>query len=118
MPKNDKSKTLGQVFTPDYIVDRMLDEVGYTSGNILDKKIMEPAFGHGVFLIHIIERLIEECKKNSLTDSQIEKQLSNVYGIELDKDCFVVAENEMKQRFSGFVHIVNGICNSLTLHAV
>lgn len=101
MPKNDKSKTLGQVFTPDYIVDRILDEVGYTSGNILDKKIMEPAFGHGVFLIHIIERLIEECKKNNLTDLQIEKQLTNVYGIELDKDCFVVTENEMKQRFSG-----------------
>ena len=41
----DKVKELGQVMTPDYIVDMILDDIGYTGDNILNKKIMEPSFG-------------------------------------------------------------------------
>ena len=82
-------KTLGQVFTPDYIVDLILDDIGYTHGNILNKKIMEPSFGKGVFLVHILERLIAECQYCGLNLFDIQKQISNnIYGIEIDTSLY------------------------------
>lgn len=82
-------KTLGQVFTPDYIVELILDDIGYTHGNILNKKIMEPSFGKGVFLVHILERLIAECQYCGLNLFDIQKQISNnIYGIEIDTSLY------------------------------
>ena len=57
----NKQKEYGQVFTPQYIVDIMLDKIGYKDENIIDKKIMEPSFGKGVFICTIIKRLVEYC---------------------------------------------------------
>lgn len=50
-------KTLGQVFTPDYIVKLILDDIGYTHGNILNKKIMEPSFGRGSIFSSYIRKI-------------------------------------------------------------
>ena len=76
---------LGQVFTPSYITDVVLDEAGYVNGNIINKKIIEPSFGNGNFLVNIVHRLILECKNNGYTNDDIKKQLeNNVVGIEID----------------------------------
>ncbi len=50
-----KHKTLGQVYTPKWIVDEILDLVGYNNSVILDKTILEPACGDGAFLIEIVK---------------------------------------------------------------
>ena len=85
----EKKKELGQVFTPDYIVDLILDDVGYTSGHILGKRIIEPSFGDGVFLTHIVKRIISECKAYGYADDDIRKELEqNVCGIEIDEDAY------------------------------
>lgn len=53
-----KHKTLGQVFTPTWIVSEILNLVGYNDDNILDKYILEPSCGDGVFLMEIVERYV------------------------------------------------------------
>ncbi len=78
-------KGLGQVFTPYYIVNFMLDEIGYKGKEILTKKILEPSAGDGAFLLQIISRILSESKKLKKTKSEIIKIIkSNVFAIEID----------------------------------
>ena len=46
-----KEKLNGQIYTPDFIVNKILDNVGYNSKEILGKTILDPACGDGRFLI-------------------------------------------------------------------
>lgn len=94
MASKKNEKELGQVFTPHYIVEKILDEVGYTSSNlnILNKKILEPSCGDGAFMVEIVSRLISVCKNAGKTTEEIRNIISkNVYGCEIDerhyKDC-------------------------------
>ena len=81
-----KHKTLGQVFTPTWIVNEILDLVGYNNDNILDKYILEPSSGDGVFLTEIVSRYIDVCLKQQIETNQIIERLEKyVYGVELDK---------------------------------
>lgn len=80
---------MGQVFTPEHIVNKILDEIGYKGENILNKKILEPSFGEGVFLFEIIKRLIDYCESISMSKEETKEQLEkNVYGVEIDKDLY------------------------------
>ena len=52
-------KTYGEVFTPRHMVDRMLDLVREeleTGPDFVDKTFLEPAAGHGNFLVAILHR--------------------------------------------------------------
>ena len=81
-----KHKTLGQVYTPNWIVSEILDSVGYNNDTILDKYILEPSCGDGVFLIEIVSRYINIGFTNNLSKEQIAKNLEKyIYGIELDE---------------------------------
>ena len=42
--KYTKEKLIGQIFTPFFIVDKILDDVGFNSPNILNKKICEQKY--------------------------------------------------------------------------
>lgn len=85
-----KSKSMGQVFTPAYIVEFMLDNIGYTSdGDILNKTIYEPSFGQGVFLFSIVDRLIDKAVSDGLAASDVTELLNrNVYGAEFDEELY------------------------------
>jgi len=73
------------VFTPKWVVDEILDLVGYTGDNILGKNIMEPASGDGIFLITMVERYIDVALKAKHKPGQIKMELEkHIYGIELD----------------------------------
>ena len=81
-----KHKTLGQVYTPNHIVNNILDRVGYKGSTILDKKIFEPSVGDGAFLINIITRYISQAKKKNYKDEKIKEGLqAHIYGVEIDK---------------------------------
>lgn len=48
-----------QVFTPRWLAEMMLDEVGYDRGHgILDKTIMDNSCGEGVFLVAAVARIL------------------------------------------------------------
>ncbi len=81
-----KHKTLGQVFTPQWIVDEILNLVNYNGDQILDKFILEPSSGDGVFLTAIVSRYIAACLvKNMGTEEIIERLEKYIYGVELDE---------------------------------
>lgn len=82
------SKELGQVFTPDYIVKKIINLTEYNN-DCIDKKIFEPSFGDGAFLLKIIETLIRKCNEEKFSNKEIKEQLEkNIYGIEIDTNYF------------------------------
>jgi adenine-specific DNA-methyltransferase len=81
-----KHKTLGQVYTPEWVVCEILDLVNYDKEKILTSYIMEPACGDGAFLVEIVNRYINQAKINNLTINDIVGGLEKyIYGIELDE---------------------------------
>ena len=48
--KYTKEKLTGQIFTPFSIVNKILDDTGFNTANILQKTILDPACGDGRFL--------------------------------------------------------------------
>ena len=62
----------GEVFTRRWIVDLILDLVGYTSDrDLADLRMVEPACGTGAFLLPIVQRLSDSCRAHGrpLTDA-------------------------------------------------
>ena len=55
MPAKKREKQIGQVFTPDFIVNRMLGSVGYTvKTDILNKHIIDNSCGNVDFLAQVV----------------------------------------------------------------
>lgn len=82
-------KELGQVFTPDWLVDYMLDLINYRGVDILNKTILEPSCGDGAFLVEITRRYITTSLKAGCLEEEIKKGLETyILGIELDKVYF------------------------------
>ncbi len=89
-----KSKTRirdhGEVFTPEFIVEDMLNLVKQETERI-DSRFLEPACGHGNFLIKILERKLEVVERK-YKKSQFDYErnaliaVSSIYGIELLDD--------------------------------
>jgi len=81
-----KSKLLGQVYTPKWIVNNILDFTWYKWEQILNKKIIEPSCWDGVFLTEIVDRLINQGKLKNMWNNEIKHLLEqNIYWIEIDK---------------------------------
>lgn len=77
-------KNQGQYMTPNKIVEIILENIEYK--DILNKTIMEPSFGEGVFLLNILEKIIEKSREKNLSNETIIKIIkNNIYGIEKDK---------------------------------
>lgn len=82
-----KSKVLGQVYTPEWIVKTILDEIQYNGNSILDKYLLEPSCGDGAFLCEVVRRYIFEAQKANYTLHQIVQNLQTyIYGVEIDKE--------------------------------
>lgn len=81
-----KHKTLGQVYTPNWIVEEILNLVEYQDDKILNKYILEPSCGDGAFLKEIVKRYINACQKNEFNISEIKERLEKyIFAVELDK---------------------------------
>ncbi len=106
-----KEKLTGQIFTPYFIVNKILDDVGYNSPDILGKRIIDPACGDGRFLEKIVERIIKYSPKEKLTEN-----LQNVYGWDTDENAIRKAIDKLNSLITPFNIIVNwniSVTNSL-----
>ncbi|MDR2438023.1 MAG: N-6 DNA methylase, partial [Planctomycetaceae bacterium] len=74
-----QEKLFGQVYTPDFIVCKILDNIGYNSPEILGKTIIDPACGDGRFLIEVVKRII-----NFSPENELKKNLECVFGWDID----------------------------------
>lgn len=83
---NNKIKC--QKFTPEMLVQTMLDLMDYNT-NLIGKTILENSFGSGNILKAIVVRYIESAIAEGFTKSEISDGLSrDIYGIELDKELY------------------------------
>lgn len=93
------AKELGQVFTPNFIVEKIIKLTNYNN-NCINKKILEPSFGDGAFLIEIVKILISKCKELNYSNDEIKQQLEkNIYGIEIDKQLYEKTLASLKNVF-------------------
>lgn len=94
-------KSKGQVFTPHYLVNMMLDFCGYKDDGILKKHVIDNSCGDGAFLVNIVQRYGQAflAKNNNIEQLRIELE-TYIHGIELEdiayyqcvKNLSVVAE--------------------------
>jgi len=86
MKKISNKKFNGVVYTPEWIVKTILDNIDYTK-NIYDKKIIDPACGDGAFLYITIDRFIDSALHKNKTKNEIKKLLeNNIYGFDIDEN--------------------------------
>ena len=79
----DVRKKNGRVYTPRFIVERILDLANYRGEKIAGKLVVDPSCGDGAFLSAVVERY---CRENAnLGAARLKAELETcVRGIELD----------------------------------
>lgn len=81
----DLKKLSGQVFTPDYLVNLILDEAGYKGVSILQKHCIDNSCGDGAFLCEIVSRYIKAyIEVNKSTEKLPYELFTYIHGIEID----------------------------------
>lgn len=86
---NYNIKNLGQVSTPESIVDFMLDTIGYQGENVLNKHILDNSCGEGAFLKNIVERYVKVSQEKNLSPREIKKGLETyIHGVEIDHSAY------------------------------
>lgn len=83
--RNDK------IYTPNWLVNKMLDLAGFNGEQIWGKTILEPSFGEGAFLIEIVSRIIDYAQISNKSEYEIYNMLSNIYGVELEQESYDIA---------------------------
>lgn len=95
----------GEVFTPSWIVEKMLNIDGIKECcENLSATFLEPSAGEGVFLVAILKRKLDMVAKNYCTDiNQYENfslyALSTLYGVELLEDNIEMCVMNLYQKY-------------------
>lgn len=104
-------KLNGKVYTPRFVVDKILDDIHFTGNNILGKTILYPACGDGRFLVVIAERIIKFSTKDNL-----KQNLEKIYGWDIDKQAINECINNLNELIKDYNFKVNWnikVCNSI-----
>lgn len=92
MAQTDKHtliKKEGQIFTPDYLVDNILNFAGYADQDILKKHIIDNSCGTGAFLSKIVDRYCSAALKCGYSIPQLKSELETfIHGIEIEQQAF------------------------------
>ena len=83
-----KEKHFGQVYTPAYLVQDILDVAGYTAdADILKKHVIDNSCGDGAFLDEVVRRYVARALSQNADRRTLSQQLSRyIHGVELDAD--------------------------------
>lgn len=92
----------GAVFTRREVVDLILDLVGYTADlDLSHMRLLEPAAGHGDFLIPAVERLIESYRRKAGGLSGIAEALSGSFlAFEVNPDALGEATRQVVEKLT------------------
>lgn len=77
----DNQKRFGQVYTPRFVVEKILTSLDFDTANILGKSVLDPACGDGRFLTVVAERIIALSHKQNLKEN-----LEQIYGWDIDSE--------------------------------
>lgn len=79
----------GAIFTRSEVVDFILDLAGYTEDQPLhEKRILEPSFGGGDFLLPIIQRLLSAWRAAKPNGTAVDDLSDSIRAVELHYDTF------------------------------
>lgn len=112
MQTKDK-KTTGQVFTPKWIVRKMLDMCMYNGTGILDKHLMDNSCGDGAFLTSAVRRYCSAFfirnEKSADSYEKLRKDLGTyIHGMDIDGDAIAeCVENLNKEAVQNGVYGVD-----------
>ena len=111
----DRVKEHGEVFTPDTLVNDMLDlvEEGINTEELwkfIDTTYLEPSCGNGNFLLRILDRKLEAVQK--LSNEQwvigLVHSLCSIYAIDIQEDNVVESKERLKNLiFNGNVELLD-----------
>jgi hypothetical protein len=102
----------GEVFTPSWMVDAMLDLVKNESERI-DSRFLEPACGSGNFLVPVLKRKLASVE-TQYGKNEFEKRhhallaLMCIYGIELLEDNTAECRANLLEVFSSYLQVKSG----------
>lgn len=90
------SKSVGRVYTPRYIVENILDMVGYVQNKIDLKHVMDNSCGDGAFLSVVVERYCEQSIKQQKNKAILKRELElYIHGIDMDEDECIKCQNNL-----------------------
>lgn len=96
-----KSKQIGQVFTPRFIVEAMLNYCEYKTSKILSKHVIDNSCGDGAFLQVVVSRYCEEALKTGMSKEDLKNDLEKyIHGIDTDE----VAYKACLENLSNIAH--------------
>lgn len=104
----ERVKAYGEVFTPQRMVNRMLDFVKQdleVDEGFVDKTVFEPAAGDGNFLIAVLRRKLDAVGQAFARDELVVESLfalASIYGVELLEDNLESAQAGMLGEFVAF----------------
>ena len=84
--KRSAEKENGRVYTPDFIVNDILDLSGYSDKTVLKKHVIDNSCGDGAFLCEIIKRYCTAALNSNMSLNELSNDLETyIHGIEIDK---------------------------------
>ena len=87
----------GAVFTKQEVVEFILDLVGYTDERPLyRRRILEPSFGNGDFLLPLVCRLLNSYRRANLAGDPVESLRNSVCGVELHLSTFLATTSKLQ----------------------
>lgn len=100
LASNSSIEARGAIFTRIEVVDFILDLVGYVASEPLHhRRILEPSFGEGDFLLPIVERLLAAWREHGGNVSSAGSELGGaVRGVELHRSTFVSTRKTVVNR--------------------
>ncbi|MCC5945956.1 MAG: N-6 DNA methylase [Bernardetiaceae bacterium] len=108
----DNQKLFGQVYTPRFVVEKILKDIGFDTVNrIVGKTILDPSCGDGRFLTVVAEKIIECSAVENLQEN-----LEKIYGWDIDAQAVTYCIENLNALIKPFDIQVNWniqVCNSL-----
>jgi hypothetical protein len=83
MKSKERIKDIGEVFTPQHIVNDMVDLIPDLT---IATTVLEPSVGEGVFLCEILQRKLRTVRVENLRPIQICSALQTLYGVDIMLD--------------------------------
>lgn len=82
--------SLGEYYTPDWLAEFLLNEVGYKGDTL--KRVLDPACGSGTFLVLAIQRAKEHGSGQKLRPLEVVKRIAaNIWGFDLNPLAVIAA---------------------------
>ncbi|MHB8882297.1 MAG: Eco57I restriction-modification methylase domain-containing protein [Thermodesulfovibrionales bacterium] len=99
MARQEGAETRGAIFTRLEVVEFILDLAGYTADQPLyQKRILEPSFGGGDFLLPVIDRLLTSWRSSKSLGSVVEELGDSVRAVELHHETFTNTRQAVLKR--------------------